>query len=50
MDKTEYELVTIDLPLDDILTLCLMAHEQDITLNKLINQILIEAVNREEKL
>lgn len=40
-DKTEkYETVELDLNNDDILTLALLAHERDITLNQLIVDIL----------
>lgn len=40
--------VTIDIPNDLLFRLMLMAHEQDITLNKLINKILKEFMDKEE--
>lgn len=37
--------VTVNLSAAELLTLCMMAHEKDITLNKLVNDILWNAVN-----
>lgn len=37
--------VRIDLPDDELLQLCLMAHKQDITLNQLVNNILREYID-----
>ena len=37
--------VKIDLPDDELLQLCLLAHEQDITLNELVNNILREYID-----
>lgn len=37
--------VRIDLPIDELLQLCLMAHEQDITLNEMVNNILREYID-----
>ena len=48
-DKTEkYETVELDLNNDDILTLALLAHERDITLNQLIVDFILMITNREE--
>lgn len=37
--------VRIDLPDDELLQLCLLAHKQDITLNELVNNILREYID-----
>lgn len=36
----EYVEVELEVPKDQLLTLCIMAHERDITLNSLMNDIL----------
>ncbi len=38
--------ISIDLPEDELLALCMIAHEQDITLNELCNNILREELER----
>ena len=47
MENTEEVELTLDN--DELLRLCLIAHRRDITLNKLITQILYEELNKLEK-
>jgi len=35
------DIITVNIPADDLLYLCMMAHERDITLNQLANEIII---------
>jgi predicted HicB family RNase H-like nuclease len=46
--KYNMEQITIDIDGDILLKLALMAHEQDITLNELICNILKEHIQKEE--
>lgn len=41
--------VSVDLPKEELFDLMSMAHEKDITLNQLVEEILVEVLNREEK-
>lgn len=43
-DQNKDTLITLDMSKDELLTLCLMAHKEDITLNELVNKILIDYV------
>lgn len=44
-EENEETLITLDFPKDDLLTLCLMAHDEDITLNELANRILMDHID-----
>jgi predicted HicB family RNase H-like nuclease len=46
--KEKKTTITIDIPDDVFITLALMAHEQDITLNQLITNILLEYIEKHE--
>jgi len=45
--ERKYDDVPLDIPNDVILKLALMAHRRDITLNKLINELLRKAAENE---
>jgi predicted HicB family RNase H-like nuclease len=42
-----YSEIEIDLPKEELYQLMLMAHEQDITLNQLVEKILQEVIDKE---
>jgi len=46
--KTKRTLVTIEIPDEIFMTLALMAHEQDITFNQLVTNILKEYIEKHE--
>jgi len=45
----KFENVELDLDEQTLLSLCLAAHEKDITLNELCNQIILEQIKKEKK-
>jgi len=47
--KKKFEEVEIEMNDDQFMKLALMAHEQDITINQLCNNILKEQIDRMEK-
>ena len=49
MEDNKDEVVEIELEEKDLLNLCLLAHEENITLNELINKLLREFITNESK-
>lgn len=45
----EQDVVELDLPSDVLFELMLQAHEQDITLNQLVNRVLQQALDQTHK-
>jgi hypothetical protein len=48
--EADKESVAVDISDDDLFKLMLMAHEQDITLNQLVSNLLLKEVNKLEEL
>jgi len=44
----DFEEIEIDLEIEDFVALATIAHERDITLNQLVNEILEEALKKHE--
>ena len=48
MSKTKYEEIPVDLTDEEFLAIAKMAHERDITLNQLVEDILWRVINTEK--
>ena len=49
VNKDDTETIEVDIPDEDFLILAKAAHEQDITLNQFMNNVLIKAIEKENK-
>jgi len=46
--QTDDNVITVDIPEKELLSLCLMAHEKNITLNQLVNDILRDTIKQKQ--